>query len=316
MGFSKGLGFASLLLLCVAGCAAPETTPDVDATEDELRTSYGRLGDTLEGADLDRWYDVRTNLVRGFDNICGDTICSGDFSNLTTVRLECSSTRAALKMKDCLWVLAGNIDFVDGRTGKHTSEIRTFSCHVPVAGNAKTLVSTLHAAGNRALDTVVPGTGKTFYDALVTCFDGVVGPPPPSATQTFYSELTDHQWATSEAAGLAWTQTRRKLVDGFDQVCGDSFCEGEYADIVGLRLACSVNNNTKRVSRCGWSFAGAELEVDARGALSARTMTKRCDFAVGATATQLTTALAGEDPLNAALPGGTRTIYDTLIGCL
>lgn len=316
MAFSTRLGLASLLFFAVAGCAAAETAPDVDASEDELRTSYGRLGETLQGADLDRWYDVRGKLVSGFDRICGDTICSGDFSNLTTVRLECSSTRAALKMKDCLWVLAGNIDFVDGRTGKLTTEIRTFACHVPVAGNAKTLVSTLHAAGDRALDTVVPGTDKTFYDALVTCFDGVVGQPPPAATQTFYSELADHQWAAGEAAGLAWMETRRKLVDGFDQICGDTFCEGDYADIVGLRLACSVNANTQRVSRCGWSFAGAELEVDARGALAARTMTKRCDFAVGATATQLTTALGGNDPLNAALPGGTRTIYDALVGCL
>ena len=33
-------------------------------------------------------------------------------------------------------------------------------------------------------------------------------------------------------------------------------------------------------------------------------------------ATQLTSALAGEDPLNATLPNTTTSIYDALIGCL
>lgn len=301
--------------LAVSGCAASTSPETVEESEDELRTSYGKLHETLGDTDIERWMTVRHNLIKGFDNICGDTICSGDYSNLTTVRLECTSTRATTKMKDCLWVLAGNIDFIDGRTGKHTSDIRTFACHVPVNSNAKTFVSTLLAAGDRALNTNVPGTSKSFYDSLVDCFDGVVGPPPPSATQTFYAELHDHLWEQNEAAGLAWLETKRRLVAGFDEVCGDSFCEGDFSDIVGLRLACSVNNNTKRVSRCGWSFAGADLSVDSRGALKARTFTKRCDVAVGATATQLTTALAS-DPLYANLPGKTTSLYDSLIDCL
>ncbi|MBS2020657.1 MAG: hypothetical protein JST00_47830 [Deltaproteobacteria bacterium] len=310
--------FVLSLALLAAACAAPieGSSEEVDASEDELRTSYGSLGETLGGADLDRWFDVRKKLIAGFDDICGDTICSGDYSNLTTVRLECSSTRAARKMKDCLWVLAGNIDFVDGRTGKLTSTIRTFACHVPVGSNAKTFVSTLGAAGDRALTTTIPGTDKTFYDALVTCFDGVVGPPPPNASQTFYSELSDHLWSQGDAAGLGWLETKRKLVSSFDDVCGDTFCEGDYSDIVGLRLACSVNENTKRVSRCGWSFAGADLSVDSRGAISARTFTRRCDFAVGVPTTQLTSALSGTDPLRARLPNRTTSIYDALVGCL
>ena len=85
----------------------------------------------------------RAKLVAAFDRVCGDTICSGDYSNLSTVRLACSSTRAAKRMKDCFWVLGGKIDHVDGRTGELTSEARMFACHVPVASNAKSFLAEL-----------------------------------------------------------------------------------------------------------------------------------------------------------------------------
>ena len=70
------------------------------------------------------------------------------------------------------------------------------------------------------------------------------------------------------------------------------------------------------MSRCTWSFAAAELSVDGRGAISARTTTKRCNVEIGASAAALATALAGDDPLNAPLPGKQTSIYDALIGCL
>jgi len=297
-----------LFLVLSAGCAATPSNEDVAESEDGLRTSYGELSDTLEGTDLDRWFDVRSRLIDGFDRICGDTICSGDFSNLRTLTLTCSSTRAQKKMKDCLWVLAGNIDYVDGRTGKLTTEARTFACHVPVNSNAKTLLDALHPAGDDALNTTVPGTSGTFYDALTTCFEGVMGSPPPAQTASFYVELAD--------LDSSFYETRRTLADAFDQECGDTFCEGDFSNISALRLACVVNQNTKRVSRCGWSFAGANTSVDARGQLSAETFSKRCDFPVGATATQLSTALSVADPLHAPLPGRTTSIHDALIGCL
>jgi hypothetical protein len=138
----------------------------------------------------------------------------------------------------------------------------------------------------------------------------------PPSNQSFYLELADHQWEASSEAGLAWQNTKRTLAKSFDDVCGDTFCEGEFADIVALRLACSVNANSDRVSRCGWSFAGANVSVGARGQLSAETTTKRCDFAVAATATELTTALGGDDPLHAPLPKRSTSIYDALVGCL
>ena len=307
---------ASLVFLALgAGCAAP-ADEDVSQNEDAL-TTYSDLFSTLEGEDFERWFAVRSALKDGFDRICGDTICGGDYSNLSTVRLTCSSTAKALKMKDCVWVLGGSIEYVDTRTGKLTSDARVFTCKIPVAGTAKTMLAALAAAGDDALNTPIPATGKSFYDGLVDCFDGVVGPPPPAQSdKTFYAELGDYAWEMGTDQGVAWSETRHRLVEGFDQICGDTFCEGESPDITALRFACSVNRNTKRVSRCSWTFAAADTSVGARGAISATTTTKRCVVEIGAQASDLMSALSGPDPLNATLPGKTTSIYDALIGCL
>jgi hypothetical protein len=320
MTFARATGlFASLPFLAatvsaLAGCAATPVDDDISQSEDAL-TSYGDFFTTLEGNDLDRWVAIRSALKNGFDRICGDTICSGDYSNLATVRLTCSSTSKARKMKDCSWVLGGSIDYVDGRTGKITTDARVFACKIPVATSAKAMLGALEAAGEDAINTPLPGTGKSFYDGLVDCFDGVIGGPPPAeAAKTFYAELGE--WSWENADGLAWSQTTRRLADGFHDICGDSFCEGDYPDITPLRFVCSVNLSTKRVSRCSWSFAAADTSVGARGAIEANTTTKTCTIEIGAQASDLASALSGPDPLNAKLPNKTTSIYDALVGCL
>jgi len=312
------LALATGALALATACTAPSGgEAGVDETESELRTSYGNLLETLDGPDLDRWIAARAAVVAGFDQICGDTICSGDFSNLATVRLTCSSTSAAKKLKDCTWVLGGSIDYVDARTGKLTSDARVFTCKIPVAGNARAMLDVLAAAGDRALQAPLPGTGRSFYDGLVDCFDGVTGgPPPPEPAKTFYVELADHQWNASSEAGLAWNATKQSLARAFDDECGDTFCEGEYPDVTPLRLACAVNLNTSRVSRCSWTFAMADASVDRTGKVVATTTTRRCNVEVGATVAAFTAALAGDDPLHAPLPGKTTSIHDALIGCL
>lgn len=315
---SLSLVAAALFTLALgAGCSEASAPDDVAESENELRTTYGDLFSTLDEADLERWVSVRSALKTGFDRICGDTICGGDYSNLSTVRIACSSTAVARKLKACTWVLGGSIEYVDGRTGKLTSEARVFECKIPVAGNAKAMLDALSPAGDDALQTPIPATGKSFYDGLVDCFSGVVGaaPPPPAAKQS-YTDLETFSWNAGEAEGSAWSQTTRRLVDRFDDVCGDSFCEGEYPDITALRFACSVNVGTKRVSRCSWTFAAAELSVDAKGAIVTNATTKRCNIEIGAQASALATALQGDDPLDATLPGKTSSIYDALIGCL
>lgn len=296
------------------GCAAP-AAEDVSRNEDAL-TTYGDLWITLDGDDLERWYAVQSALERGFDRVCGDTLCSETYANLSTVRLACSSTEKALELKDCAWVLGGCVQHVDARTGEIGSDARVFTCKIPVAGTAKAMLDALGPAGEDALFVPLPATGKSFFDGLADCFAGASAPAAPAADGSSFAELADWAWERSSALAAAWSGGKGRLAENFDDICGDTFCEGEYADIVPLGLACSVERATERVSRCTWTFAAADLSVGARGEIFATTAAKRCVVEVDAPASHLVSALSGPDPLWATLPGKTTSIYDALFGCL
>ncbi len=297
------------------GCASP-AAEDVAQNEDAL-TTYADLWITLDGHDLDRWYEVQSALKRGFERSCGETLCSGVWSSLSTVQISCSSTEKARKMKDCTWVLGGSVEHVDARTGELSSEARVFTCKIPVAGSAKAMLDVLSAAGDDALHAPLPGTGKSFHDGLVACFESVAAPSqPPRSDESLFVELAEWAKERSPGGGAAWSETKRRLARDFDEICGDTFCEGEYADIAPLGFVCSVERATERVSRCAWTFAAADLSVGARGEISAMTATKRCFVEVDARASDLLSALSVPEPLHAPLPGKTTSVYDALIGCL
>ncbi len=309
--------FALLPLIAwSAGCSVAPASEDATTSEADLRTSYADLGELLSDTDADRWWNVKQALAKGFDDICGDTICGGDYSNLTTVRIKCSATRATQKLRDCAWVLGGSIEYVDPASGAVTSQPRVFSCKVAVGSKAGPMLDALSAAGKNALNTPLPGTDRSFYDALTDCFSGVVGSPPPASEDGPFVELSEHLWGTDEGAALSWFGTQRKLNEGFRYVCGDSFCEGEYPDIEGLRFTCAVDASKNKVRSCTWSFALAETSIDASGRIRATTATKTCSVALYVNPATLVNALANDDPLNTRLPGKQTSLYQALIGCL
>lgn len=306
------------LTALVLGCSEAPPEEDVGESDDALRTTYGDLIETLEGPDLDRWLAARAELREGLARSCaeGDALCSGDYTNVMSVRLACSSTRIARKMKDCVWVLGASVEHVDVSSGELTSDMHVWTCHVPVSGRATGMLAALEGGGAGALHAILPGTGKSFHDALVACLDGTTARPLPAATTGSFVELGADLCASADGPGAAWTNTKRRLNDGFDAACGDSFCEGDYPDVAGLGFSCSVDRTTARVAGCSWSFAAAATAVDSRGHMTAGTKTTRCGVAIDAPAGALTSALAGDDPLHAPLPGRTTSIYDALIGCL
>lgn len=309
---------AALPLGMITGCASRADADTAESTsgdsESALRTGYADLYQTLSPADLDRWVALKASLQKGFDDICGDTICSGDYSNLATVSLSCSSTQATKKLKDCEWVLGGSIESVDGATGAISSLPRVFSCKVPVASTAIQMLDALSAAGDASLRTPLPGTSKSFYDALTDCFAGVVGPLPAPPTGTKYKGFEGA--LSNDADWGAWSEIQQGLAKGFDDVCGDTFCEGDFSDIVGLRFSCAANAKTARISGCSWSFAEATSSLDSRGTFKTETAVKVCPVKVSASAATFLAALHVADPLHAKLPGRQTSIYDALVGCL
>lgn len=110
-----------------------------------------------------------------------------------------------------------------------------------------------------------------------------------------------------------------RLQRGFDQICGDTVCEGEYSDVQALRLRCSVDAARGTLAQCRWAFAASDLQVDGEnGQLQARQPTWLCTLplAPGTTVEAFFAALAGRDPLRAPLPGTGGSIFEGLFDCL
>ncbi len=112
---------------------------------------------------------------------------------------------------------------------------------------------------------------------------------------------------------------QKKLEYDFDQICGDSFCEGDYSDYRPLRYRCSVERETGVMRQCVWTFAATEVSVEpTTGRLLVDTHTWRCfsPIAPGTTLGAFYQALDVDDPLFEPLPGNGTSIYEGLIDCL
>lgn len=126
-------------------------------------------------------------------------------------------------------------------------------------------------------------------------------------------------WVSTDADIEAWYTLLANLRRNFDDICGDTFCEGDWSNIQALRMRCSVETGDGQIGRCVWIFAASNEEVDApTGRILVDTRTWRCRAPIvrGTTLPELLTALAGDEPLYAALPHGGGSIYDGLIDCL
>lgn len=280
--------------------------------EDATAASYGPMAERLAPAELDRWLDVRARLFKNFADDCGDTFCGADYSNLTSVSLECSATKSGT-VNSCTWVFGGSIEYVDGKTGSRTVDLRSFVCPVPVHMKANAFFDAVMDEED-SLKVALPSTNQSFFDGLATCFAGVVGKPPPASTGTAYQELVDYLNETSDF--FPWWQARKRINKAFDDACADTFCEGDYTDISGLGLACAVDKANLKVSACTWSFVGNYSTVTTKGKVSAHPKKFVCTVPVDAPVDAFVSTLSGADPLHVLLPGKPTSLNDALANCL
>ncbi|MEO6919327.1 MAG: hypothetical protein ABI171_10015 [Collimonas sp.] len=117
----------------------------------------------------DAFYDLERRMVKDFDDICGDTICGGEFSNLQALRYRCSVQQADSFVGECIWTFAGSNAEIDGVTGKVAVDARTWSCRTPLAPQTPiaTFYSTLSVA--RPIHATLPATATTIYEGLTNC---------------------------------------------------------------------------------------------------------------------------------------------------
>ncbi|WP_437968038.1 hypothetical protein WMF04_01495 [Sorangium sp. So ce260] len=126
---------------------------------------------------------------------------------------------------------------------------------------------------------------------------------------------------TSEAEIEAWYGLLRALDDDFDDVCGDTFCEGEYSNYKPLRFRCSVEERAGTIGSCVWVLAASNEEILPSSGdveVDARTFVCEMPIAPGTALVDLVEALSVPvgRAIDTALPGTDRSLYDGLVECL
>jgi hypothetical protein len=320
---------AAVLVLgsALAGCSpmSPEGGADTDGTSDSsavtTATTYVGIqdfgGSIYEGA----WYDINSKLTSEFNAVCGDTFCEGDFSNLTSGTFSCAVTSKAGDVSDCVWTFFGSLASVDPATSAITVDAPTFQCHVHPKTTAKKLVGLLSTSSD-AIHETLPGTTGSIYDELVDCFQHPIGATPisfPHSDAPTYVEASDY-YATA-ANQAKWAKAKQNLVDGFNNICGDTFCGSDYSDLQSLQFVCSVTKSTGNVKACEWIFGGSShWVVSNQKSVQIDAKTWSCPVPVKGTMSQLVTTLTSTtdttDPIHRPLPGETTSAYDALGGCL
>jgi hypothetical protein len=154
---------ATIIVLMMA--LSPTASADEEAYVDAVH-----YPDTEEG--WDRFYDLAGRLNRGFDAICGDTFCEGDYSNIQSLGFRCSVERGTGLMGECIWTFAGSYEDVDPADGRVQVDARIWNCKAPLVPG--TSIGRFYAAleGGRPMDAIdapLPGTKLSIYDGLTDC---------------------------------------------------------------------------------------------------------------------------------------------------
>lgn len=312
---------SSLALLCFASAAlilsACEEAPG-SQENDATQTSYVDLGDFVSSdADLTRWIEIRRGLDDEFDQICGDTFCGGDFSNIYSLGFTCSVSSKQGRMRECLWTFAASEELVNGATGDIVSTVPFYECRMRPTSTVRHF---LPAFGeDDFMQAQLPGLTGTVHEQLIECFEPSPDfEPLPEPVGGPFADAADN--LTTDAEIDAWYSMVIGLRQSFDEICGDSFCEGEYTNLTPLRFRCSMNVDSGRLDTCAWVFAASNNERSKKGIHSVDKASYVCTFPVDATPAELSAVLdpqaEGEDVLDRTLPGSTRTLNDVLIDCL
>ncbi|GLQ96092.1 hypothetical protein [Dyella mobilis] len=147
--------------------------------------------------------------------------------------------------------------------------------------------------------------------ALAALF--VLGMAAPAKAAGPYVDIWDALPTWQQQDG--WLDTAYWLKVNFNDICGDTFCEGEYPNLEALSYRCSVDSASGTVGECVFIFAASQETVSpSDGRIIAEPRNWQCatPLAPGTTAAELAQALSNTNPLFTPLPRTGKTIYDSL----
>lgn len=124
----------------------------------------------LSDEHYDAWIGLRIGLKQDFDYICGDTFCEGEFTNIESLRFNCSVERATGRIGMCGWVFAASNEEIAPLTGRIRVTDRGFwHCRMPVVGGTsiEQFIEALQV--DEPLYAPLPMTTDTLMDGLIDC---------------------------------------------------------------------------------------------------------------------------------------------------
>ena len=152
------------VVAAVLGLAVPAAAQSTPARQYVDTSSY-----LTSDADIEAWYQLVSNLKQNFDDVCGDTFCEGDYSNLESLRFRCSVESRTGVIGECVWVFAASNEEVDPATGAITVDTQTWTCKAPLARNTTIRAFLTALAGTSPINAMLPRTTQSLYDGLVDC---------------------------------------------------------------------------------------------------------------------------------------------------
>ncbi len=284
------------------GCAS-ETTPDAGSeSDDSTATQYIGIRDFNNSQFDSTWIDVQNQLAGEFADVCGDSFCEGDFSNLTPLSMNCAVSTIRGEVHDCVWAFAGSLDAVDEDTSVIHVDAPTFPVPLRPEDDREQVHRRGSGNGQRAADDDAGHDGHDLRHARRLL-------PAPHRREP------DHlrRRAAPEVRGPArllhdlranqtkWQNGQAALKLGFDNICGDTYCDGDFGDIQSMDFNCSVTKSTGKVKSCVWNFAGSYSTVGSKGTADDTSKAWSCPVTMNGTISQLITTLtAGGDPIPVA----------------
>lgn len=302
-----------------AGCGSVES--DNSQEDDSTATQYLDARAFLSTpAQQASWTQALTKIEGEFNDVCGDTFCGGDYSNLTSLDLTCSVTSKAGDVHDCVWTFGGSSELVQPQTGGLTISKPSFQCHFTAKTTVSKMLATLNAAGtDRAIQRPLAGGTTSIYDALGDCFQHPISATPLSPV---YSDHPSYDNAMdvdgTDVDGLISAQSN--LASAFATECQDSYCEGAVKNYQLIRLVCAESDTTKNIKSCAAVVSGSASTVSTtKGTVSVTAKSYRCSIPMKGNANDLFTVINadGATPIfDRTITGSTKTFRQAFDACL
>ena len=131
--------FPFLAIAAVACGPAPENraeqTIEAEATGVELQVerapAYLDVEETFTSEDdQNRWFDLERGLAQDFDDICGDTFCEGEFTNLQSMAFRCSVAGAHRADRNVPLAVRGQHRVGHALDGKRATDGQVLFLHI------------------------------------------------------------------------------------------------------------------------------------------------------------------------------------------